>query len=461
MRLSDQFGYDVTLADREALASWNAAVTAFLAHGRTTPVHLADALARAPDFALGHAARGLFLLLLARRELVAPAREALRSAERAQQARPVTRREVAVTAALRDWLDGWPSAAADRLDRALAEAPTDAFLLKLVHAIRFLIGDARGMRASIEAVLPAYREGHPAFGYVLGCHAFALEETGDHDRAERAGRRGLGLAPDDAWGLHAVAHVHDMTGRAEDGIRWLEAHPHGWAHCNNFGYHVWWHLALLHLDRGDTGKALELYDMEIRRERTDDFRDIANAVSLLVRLELAGVDAGTRWEDLAQLSDRRAEDGCSVFADLHYLMALQAGGRRPGAERLIAGLARRAAETEGDMARAAARAGLPTALALEQYRKGNYASAYFGLLSVREALPAIGGSHAQRDVFERLTVEAALRAGLAHEAEDLLADRTRRRGGLDGFAECRLEICARMRRAALVMQDERLRAGPG
>jgi tetratricopeptide (TPR) repeat protein len=174
--------------------------------------------------------------------------------------------------ALNAWLKGFPTRSADILDAALVKVPEDAFLMKLVHAIRFVLGDATGMRQSIDRVFSAYHETHPAYGYLLGCRAFSLEETGDYRLAEAAGRRGLEFAGDDAWGLHAVAHVHDMTGRSEEGAGWLENHPDGWAHCNNFGYHVWWHLALMYLDQGNADKALALYDADIRRDKTDDYR---------------------------------------------------------------------------------------------------------------------------------------------------------------------------------------------
>lgn len=459
MRLTDQFGYDITLEDKDTLAAWTATVNGFLAHGATTPQHLEAALKHDPDFALGHAARGLFCLLLARRELYDTARECWSIANRSSEFRPVTAREAAVTSALGVWLDGWPSRAADVLDDALSKYPRDAFLLKLSHAIRFILGDAAGMRCSIERVLPVYDETHPAYGYVLGCRAFSLEETGAYREAEATGRRGLEFAHDDAWGLHAVAHVHDMTGRAEEGIGWLEGRPEGWAHCNNFGYHVWWHLALMYLDRGEVDKVLELYDFKIRQDKTDDFRDISNGTSLLTRLELEGVNVGGRWEELAQLSDKRAEDGCNVFADLHYLLALLNGGRSMGTERLLQNLDHRA-ELDGDLRRISSEAGLPAALGLEQYRKGNYASAFTMLSSARDAMPTIGGSHAQRDVFERITIDAAIRAGLAEDAEILLKDRTRKRGALDRFAEQRFDLCERMQRASRVMQDERLRATP-
>ena len=81
------------------------------------------------------------------------------------------------------------------------------------------------MRRSAERLLPVWR-GHPAEGYLLGCHAFTLEETGDYAAAEAAGRAGLALAPDDAWGLHAVAHVYDMTARAGQGLALI--HSSAW-----------------------------------------------------------------------------------------------------------------------------------------------------------------------------------------------------------------------------------------
>lgn len=457
MRLSDQFGYDLTLADKDAVAAWNATVNAFLAHGKTTPGHLETCLSLAPNFALGHATRGLFCLLLGRRELYVTARECLKVARTSAQNTPLTDRETVVLDALDIWLQGFPTRAADVLDAQLVKYAQDALLMKLIHAIRFVLGDSVGMRQSIDRVFSAYDENHPSYGYLLGCRAFSLEETGDYRQAEASGRRGLEFAKDDAWGLHAVAHVHDMTGRAEEGAGWLENHPNGWAHCNNFGYHVWWHLALMYLSQGEADKALALYDNDIRKDKTDDYRDISNAASLLVRLELEGVNVGPRWDELALLSDKRAEDGCNVFADLHYLLCLLNGGRRMGADRLLNGLKERA-QSETDIGRVSAEAGLPTGLGLEQYRKGNYASAFSLLTSARDNLNIIGGSHAQRDVFERITIDAALRAGFSSEAENLIKSRTHKRGALDSFAEQRLEVCDKMQRAERVMEDDSLRA---
>lgn len=443
----DLFGCAISLDDPAAVADWNRMVLAFLAHGSQTPTHLGAVLSGAPEFALGHAIKGLFTVMLGRREVMDTARDALATAQAVAAQGDVTPREAAYIAALSEWLGGRPSGTVAQMEAVLATHPGDALAMKVSHAAQFILGDSHGMRRSIEAVLPAYNADHPARGYLLGCHAFALEETGDYARAETAGRMGLGLAPDDAWGLHAVAHVHDMTGNARAGIDWLTGREPAWAHCNNFRYHVWWHKALMYLDLGQTDAALRLYDAEIRKDRTDDYRDISNATSLLSRLELDGVDVGNRWEELADLCETRTEDACLVFADMHYLLALIGDDRATAARRMLSRLHADAKRTGCEFSDRMAAPGVAAAAGLNAFGDGNYRTAFLNLRQARQTLQRAGGSHAQRDVFERLTIDAGLRAGLLDETETLLSDRTRRRGGFeDGYAAARHGLIAQARR---------------
>ncbi|MEM9812096.1 MAG: tetratricopeptide repeat protein [Pseudomonadota bacterium] len=440
--LTDLSGCETSLTSAAASAHWNDTIRGFLAHSAATPEALAATRAAAPEFGQADAARGLFSLLLGRAELTEVAWDALARAE----AHPGNRRERIYTDALRHWLSGRPSAAAEALETLLETWPEDALAMKLVQAIRFVLGQPCAMRASVEAVGHAYI-GHAAEGYLEGCRAFTLEETGDYSAAEAAGRRALDLAPDDAWGLHAVAHVYDMTARAADGLGWLSTRDAAWVHCNNFRYHVWWHIALMHLDLGDAEAALDLYDAEIRADRTDDYRDISNAASLLARLEMDGVAVGARWEELAAIAERRSGDGCLVFADLHYMLSLMGGGRETAMRRMMARMAATAAHGECEMAAITNRPGLTAARGLEAYAEGRFASAFANLRAARGQLQTIGGSHAQRDVFDRLTIEAALRGGYLAAAEDILADRLLRRGGAeDGYTARRRSLIADARR---------------
>ncbi|MEO1549253.1 MAG: tetratricopeptide repeat protein [Pseudomonadota bacterium] len=441
----DFCGCETSLPTVQAAEAWSDTIRAFLAHGAATPQHLERTFQLAPQFAQGHAVKGLFLLLLGRAELVESAQDCLRQAKRSAADVTPTVREVAYIDALAAWLGGAPSRSAAGLDSVLRTVPQDALAMKLVQAIYFVLGQAGQMRASIERILPHY-DTHPALGYLKGCYAFALEETCAYAQAETTGREGLLLCPDDAWGLHAVAHVYDMTARAQDGLFWLSGRESAWAHCNNFRYHVWWHIALMKLDLGHLDDVLALYDTEIRADQTDDYRDISNAASLLSRLEVEGVNVGTRWEELARLSEGRTGDGCVVFADLHYMLALIGGGRAQAQKTLLSRMARDADRRETELDLITRHPGLSAAAGLEAFGEGAYAKAFLNLNAARNDLSTIGGSHAQRDVFERLTIEAGLRGGYLDATERMLVDRTARRGGYeDGYTARRLALIAQAR----------------
>ncbi|MGS4946140.1 tetratricopeptide repeat protein [Meridianimarinicoccus sp. RP-17] len=436
------------LATAEALAAWNAMVRAVLAHGAAAPAHLATVLEHEPDAPMALAARGLFCLMLGRSEMVAAARGSSAEAHRALATRGGPARAAAWLSALDGWLDGSPGAAVFHLEGVLARNPSDTLTAKACHGVRFIMGDAGGMRRSIERALAGHGADHPLRGFALGCHAFALEETGDYAAAEATGLAGLDLAPDDAWGLHAVAHVHDMTHRPDAGIALIERNAAAWDHCNNFRYHVWWHKALLHLDRGEHDLALSLYDTRIREDRTDDYRDMANAASLLVRLELEDVPVGDRWGELADLAEARVGDGCLVFADLHYMLALTGDARPDAAGRLLAQVAGTGRDRT-ELGRVAAHPGVTAAEGLAAFGEGRYDRAFARLQAARAHMQTIGGSHAQRDVFERMTVDAGIRGGRLDDAAAILAARTALRGGhADSFARTRLDRIADARRVS-------------
>jgi hypothetical protein len=72
-----------------------------------------------------------------------------------------------------------------------------------------------------------------------------------------------------------------MRGEPRSGLRWLERRATGFAGCNNLKFHLAWHGALFHIGLGRPRQALILYDDEVRAIQTEDYRDIANAGSLL------------------------------------------------------------------------------------------------------------------------------------------------------------------------------------
>jgi tetratricopeptide (TPR) repeat protein len=441
---TDCLGNRLTTRSPNAASAWDRFVEAMLAHDAATPAAIGRVLVDAPDLAMGHAAKGLMLMLLARAELVAEAAACLAAADRLD----ATAREKAYAEALRAWLGGRPLVAAAHLEVVLDRHPRDVLALKLSHQIRFMSGDVAGMLATLRRRAGAFA-GTPVHGFVLGCLAFALEESGETAHAEATGRRALELTPRDAWGRHAVAHVLEMTGRSREGIAWLSGSTREWRHCSNFSFHMYWHLALFLIDQGRREDVLALYDEEIRAERTDDYRDLANGASLLARLDLEGVDVGHRWEELAEIAARRVNDRRLVFADLHYATALLGAGRDHEAGMLARNIMIDARLGASHDARIAAAAGASAVQGLIAFHGERYGEAASCFLAARPELARIGGSMAQRDMFEQMLIESLMRCGDLTRAEHLLTERLARRGGSNGFAAQRLRSIAGSRRPAV------------
>lgn len=414
-------------------AAFEALTGAVLAHDERVAGHLNALIGLDPEHVRGWAVKAVFLMTLARSELIPAARDAAARARACLGHDPDERDYVLAAESL--VAGDWHGAIA-LFDHLLERNPRDSMAAKLSHALRFMLGDAEGMLRSIEQVITRSGPDHRHAGFLLGCKAFALEECHRFEEAERTGRAAIEREPSDAWGMHAVSHVFEMTGRAADGLDWIERHPRAVWGCNNFRYHLLWHQALFRLDLGDTAGAVDLYDHFIRADRTDDFRDIANGASLLKRLELAGVDVQHRWEEMAVLCATRIEDRSLVFADLHYVMALAGAGRKGAARALaesLSGVPARSAQ-QGALAQSI---GAGAAQAIIDHANGNYAAAADALLGLRPRMQAIGGSHAQRDIFEQVLLDSLVRCGHP-QAKVLLRARLIGRGGNNGFAEALL-----------------------
>lgn len=423
----DAHGLAMTMASEEAAEAWNDAVRAYLGYRADAPKRLKAVLAADPEAPLAHVLKGAFAMLAFNAAHVPAARAAL--TEAARHAARATTRERAHIAALDAWTAG-------ELDRALATwrhilsaHPHDVLAFRLHHFLAFWTGRPGEMAAAAEAVRPAWSASVPAFPAMLGCFAFAAEECGDQASAERDGRAAVAADPADLWAAHAVAHVLEMTGRAAEGIAWTDELAPNWEGANQLAHHLWWHRALYHLGRGETEAVLALYDTRIRdlasplvQSHPDLYIDIQNAASMLWRLRRLGVEAGPRWEELADKAEARAGDILSAFTLPHWMMALAGAGRLEAAARwLEAARAAAAAEAEGQNAALVREVALPVCEAILLGAQGDAVGAASLLRPVVHRLSELGGSHAQQDVLWQVVLDSAMAAGDRDLARSALA----------------------------------------
>lgn len=418
------YGLIYSAASPEAVAAFDRVVTGYVAFLRDAGDRLKVALETDPRMPMAHVVKGYFMKLMGNDASAKRAKAALRDAQRIVEEDGANDRERLHLRALERWCAEDIAAATDTWERILLDWPRDLFALRLAHFKHFYAGDGRKMRDSIARVLPAWEAGDEHRGFVLGMYAFGCEETGDYRRAERVGREAVLLNPRDAWSVHAVAHVMEMEGRHAEGIAWVKGLESDWSTTNNFRYHLHWHRALYHLERYETDEVLRLYDSEIADEVEKDFYlEICNCAALLWRLEMYGVDVGDRWEAIARQSITHVDDHELVFVTLHYLMALIGGGYTRQAADMLDRF-RAYSQLDTTQAGVARAIGLATGEAMAALRVGDHAAVVEKLWPVRYEMIRMGGSHAQRDVWEEMLVEAVLKAGRPEMARALLAERT-------------------------------------
>lgn len=421
--LTDRRGLAVTAASPESVARLEATIAAYCIFSKDTGDRLKEALAGDKHLVMAHLLRGYFMLLLVKRELIPRAQQALGAADAAMAEAGATPREKLHRRALAAWIARDQTGAIDILESILATYPRDIVALKLAQYLLFYSGDATRMRDVVVKAIPAWDESLPCYSFALGCHAFGLEECGAYAEAEHAGKRAVELDPADIWGAHAVAHVFEMEERTEEGLAWIDALAPCWAKTNNFAFHVWWHRCLLLLKQRRYDEALARYDSEVRAESTDEYLDITNAVALLWRLEQAGIDVGRRWDELAQRAAARIDEHMMAFGDAHYAMALAAAGRPGDFARWQESARTYAAQGRETQAAVMGEVGITLGEAAFAHRRRDFAHALDLLLPVRRAIHRIGGSHAQRDLFAQLTIDAAVKAGRYEMARELLDER--------------------------------------
>jgi hypothetical protein len=420
---TDRWGVPLSTGGEAGVSHFNEAVEGLLSlHGE--PVAAAEAAVAADDdLVLGHVLRAYFSLYRTSAAGVRAAEEILAPLDGAGGA--LSEREILHLRAARSWAGGDWDEAAHNLERALLHDSHDLLALKVAQDLYFFLGKTRHLQSVVTRVLRAWPAEKPGWGYVQGMYAFGLEENGDYAQAELFAGAALHHNRRDVWANHALAHVFEMEGRTDEGIRFLAESVPNWS-SSFFAVHTWWHQALYHLERAEGDAALSLYDGPIRGVRSLEWVDLIDAASLLWRLSLCGVDVRDRSvtlaEDLAQVIDAPTY----VFNDWHAVMAFGLAGRVDLAEHLLSENRRRAVGTNRAVT---AQAGLTLLEAFSSYAAGRYNRAIDLLGEVRSCAHVVGGSNAQRDVVDLTLIAAAARAGEHGLARQLVAERATKRPG--------------------------------
>lgn len=331
-------------------------------------------------------------------------------------AQGLSAREQAAVEAAQLFVTGQIPKLIDLCEATVTAYPRDMVMLKLGQYHTFNIGDFPAMLRIAQKA----QTGAADIAYAHGMLAFGFEECHLLEDAESAARRALDIDPSEPWAHHALAHVYLTRGQVQEGTAFLESVAHHWADLNSFMHaHNWWHLALFYISAGNTDALLAAYDTHVWGLAKDYSQDQVGAVSLLARMEFAGINVGDRWRDVTDHIAKRGADTTSPFLTLQYLYAL-GRTKRPEAETLLKAIEDRAeddtrhdVETWRDVA-------LWAAHGIAAHAAGDFDDTIRFLGKALPRLAEAGGSHAQRDLFEQIHLDALIRSGRTSQAQQVL-----------------------------------------
>jgi hypothetical protein len=409
----DYLGNEVTGRSDGTLRSIDDFIVGFLAY-ETRAEEILPAADADTDSCMANVYAGMLWMLL---EAPQAASRAAKYAIAAERAAPLaTRREQLNVGMLRGWVDDDLPRTIRLCDQISDEFPRDLAIVKLHQYFEFNRGNAPEMLRIPLKVAAANKD----VPYVHGMMAFGYEQCHLLDQAESEARAALAMQRKEPWAQHALAHVLLTRGSMDEGARFLEDMAGTWSGLNSFMLtHIWWHLALFYISQGRDQEAIAVYDRHCWGIAKDYSQDQVGAISLLARLEIAGIDVQSRWQDVADHLAARAEDTVQPFLTLQYVYGL-ARAARPQAQTLLESIRRQAQHAPAFSRAVWAEVALPACEGLYAHARGDYDHAWHRLGSALPRLAEVGGSHAQRDLFEQILLDSALKSGRVVAAQQML-----------------------------------------
>ena len=420
---TDRYGMPTTTNSQTALAQYAEGLDLALSQNFGAEESFALAAETDEGFALAHASRAFMEF----QRVAVP--EAKASAESAAKLAPgLSRREQGFVDVITKFVNGQNHAATAAVHEHMREFPLDSLLLRVAQ--RLYIQGCVGIGAPdyparfydlMSEMAPHYGDDW-AF---MGQYAWAKHEVGMMDEGMELAQRSLDLHPSNSVAAHSVAHVLYEMSQNDEGAAFLGGWLDDYDRRSTYRVHLSWHQALFELAMGRYNQALGWYERDIRPSVQGlKYAALADSASLVWRMKIYGdVAPVAPWSELVALAAPAAARPGPSFRDAHAALAFTAASDDESFGKLVDGL-----QAMADAGDATAReATLPLVKGIGAFGRGDYDEAVRLLEPVHPMLTRVGGSHAQRLVFEDTLVEAYLRAQQFDKATALLRERLARR----------------------------------
>lgn len=312
--------------------------------------------------------------------------------------------------------------ALDIWEQILIEHPTDMMAIKFSHSVYFYTGEAKQMRDCLARVIPCWKNDLPLFNYLYGLYSFGLTQTGELTKAEKYGQKGLELNRFDGWATHSLAHVNEVRGSFEQGIKLLTDTEQDWIKSDLISSHNYWHLSLFYMEKGEHESVLNILDNNPAFKNPKASIDLINCSSLLTRLKLDGFKdrdyLQERFLDLKERFHERIDQHGYVYSDSHVALVLGMCGTEEEKAICLKSLDEFINSNKISLSEYIRNLNdkLATKLfkALFHFGQNEFEQVVELLYPIRYELYEIGGSNEQRDVFNLILTDSCFRSKLKY-----------------------------------------------
>ena len=416
-------GLIITTASPAAADLYQQGLDLVLSQNYGPESRLRDAIEADEGFAMAHTVLAYVLHL----QMDVPAARAA-ATKAVELSAGISREERQTTRIVHSFTHGKGAEAIRLVHEHLVDFPTDTLAMRVAQRLYMLGCFGAGVPDFPNHLMKMMTKVAPANGddwAFLGQYAFAHHETNQPAKAMDLATRSLEGNPQNAVACHSVTHSYFEQGDAANGGRWLADWLDAFDRRASYNVHLSWHLALFELAQGRYRQALDLYETHIRPGvQARNLANLADSASLMWRLQIySGETPGKPWDEVRDQAAPAADSPGAAFRDCHAALAFAGSGDTDASQRLVDRLTAQG-EKGDDLAREMI---LPIARAAAAFAAGDYAEAANLMGPTYPMMARIGGSHAQREVFEDTLLESYVRAGMYDEAKSMLEERLSRR----------------------------------
>jgi hypothetical protein len=254
--------------------------------------------------------------------------------------------------------------------------------------------------------------------HFIAMHSFALELSGYLSEAQHQAEKAIILEPITPWAHHTLAHVYLNTNNMSHGIVTMEAFRESWNLISPLlRGHNTWHLALFYLALRQEDKVMELFP-SIFGTLPQLVGEHIDAVSLLWRLDMAGLPQTSKFQVIADYFDHAPLEHYTGFNSLHYLYCLARSGREDKVQQEISSIESYAKSLEKGYAQSLwLTVIVPFCKAIHAFVTHDFAAVYHWISPCISRYAEMGGSDAQAELFAQTYLICLLKLHKTNEAE--------------------------------------------